>query len=271
METKKTTKIQKTTVYIFLGLVLVVCGLWLKNEKQNSSTPPYKAPLKRGIKIQSPNHDTLWQDLEEWKTLKEILKTESPSIIKQANIAGIKPRLLVSELVVEQLRLFNSNREIYKDIFAPLKTLGNQSQYSLGVMGIKLETAKEIENNLIDKNSAFYLGKNFENILKYKVGENANDARFLRLTDESDRSYSYLYAALANKQIISEWQNSGFDIKDNVGVLATLYNIGFKHSIPNANPKIGGAVINLNDEEYSFGELAKLFYESNELIETFPK
>ena len=144
-----------------------------------------------------------------------------------------------------------------------------------------MEKEKKIEENLIDSKSQFYLGSDYEKILDYSAKElqdsegNKDTARFIRLTNEKDRAYSYLYAALMTKQIQVSWQKASFPIDDNIGVVTTLYNIGFQHSNPNANPKVGGARINLSSGEksydYSFGELAELFYESDELVEIFPK
>ena len=166
--------------------------------------------------------------------------------------------------------LFNSEREIFKQVFSPLKILGNQSQFSWGVMGIKQDTAKAVEQHLKDSTSPFYLGKDFENVLDFKT-DNPDNERFERLTDEHNRYYSYLYGGLLIKQLEKQWGKAGFPINQNVGVLATLYNIGFANSKPNANPQIGGAEIDINKTTYSFGGLAQSFYNSDELTKEFKK
>ena len=178
--------------------------------------------------------------------------------------------MIVAPLVVEQLRLFTSEREIFKQIFSPLKILGNQSQFSWGVMGIKQDTAKQIEENLKDKKSVWYLGKEFEHILDFKTDDHDNE-RFERLTDEHDRYYSYLYGALCIKQIMKQWSNAGFNIDNRPEIIATLYNIGFENSKPKRDPQSGGAKIEINGGQYSFGSLAQEFYNSDELIEEFKK
>ena len=43
-------------------------------------------------------------------------------------------------------------------------------------------------------------------------------------------------------------------------------NIGFEHSVPEADPQSGGAEINIDNTYYSFGSLAKSFYDSDELL-----
>ena len=215
------------------------------------------------------NNDA-WKKSKEWLILKEAIKKEAGVINKVSKETGVSSRMIVAPLVVEQLRLFTSEREIFKQIFSPLKILGNQSQFSWGVMGIKQDTAKQIEENLKDKKSVWYLGKEFEHILDFKTDDHDNE-RFERLTDEHDRYYSYLYGALCIKQIMKQWSNAGFNIDNRPEIIATLYNIGFENSKPKRDPQSGGAKIEINGGQYSFGSLAQEFYNSDELIEEFKK
>jgi hypothetical protein len=99
----------------------------------------------------------------------------------------------------------------------------------------------------------------------------ASDALFTRLTDQHNHYYNYLYAGLMMKEIETQWQNAGFPIANNVGVVATLYNIGFENSVPKADPNVGGAAIVINGVTYSFGGLAQQFYSSNLLTSLFPQ
>lgn len=206
------------------------------------------------------NQEADWINSEEWTVLKAAIVKDTEMINRASKDTGIPPRVIVSVLIVEQLRLYNSEREIFKKVFSPLKILGNQSQFSWGVMGIKQETAREIESRL-DKDN---------HILDFKT-DNPDNERFERLTDDKDRYYSYLYAALMIKELEQQWKDAGFPIEDKIGVIATLYNIGFQNSKPNANPQIGGAQIDISKTTYSFGGLAQSFYNSNELISEFPR
>jgi len=211
-----------------------------------------------------------WQNLSEWQTLREAIIKDQEVIKNVAKKAQIDSRLLVSVLVVEQLRLFTSEREIYKQIFQPLKILGTQSKFSWGVMGMKEETAIQVEKNLETPQSVFYLGSEFSKLLDFPIKENQTAQRFSRLTDQRDHYYSYLYSALFLKQIISQWQKAGYDISGRPEILATLFNLGFDKSEPKLNPEAGGSQVEINGEKYSFGGLAFHFYYSGELAGLFP-
>lgn len=93
----------------------------------------------------------------------------------------------------------------------------------------------------------------------------------MRIIDEDNRYYSYLYAGLHLKEFEAQWKKAGYDISARPEILSTLFNIGFRYSKPNANPKSGGASIDVYDKDYSFGSLAGEFYYSNELIDVFPR
>ncbi len=270
-------------LYIFaaIGFILVIAyvavelGLTKTAGIIDTQHDYFKDQLDRpakAIQSSSTTPDLAWQNGEEWQVLKEAIANDQTSIKAAATKAGISPRLIVSILIVEQLRLFHSDREIFKTAFAPLKILGNQSQFSWGVMGIKQDTARRIEDNLHNAASPWYLGLEFSRILDYSATTTSLDSeRFNRLTDENSRYYSYLYSALYVKEIETQWQKTGFPISNNVGVLATLFNIGFIHSHPNDRPQIGGAKIEIGDSKYSFGGLAQAFYYSDQLLDIFPR
>jgi len=209
-----------------------------------------------------------WMDNEEWETIKQAIVKDKDLIEKAASIAGIESRLLVSCAIVEQVRLFNSDRELFKKFFEPLKILSNANKISLGIIGVKEETAIQIENHLKDQNSPYYLGFDLENVLDYEE-ENGSAERYNRLT-ENTHFYSYLYGSIYLKQILSQWEKAGYSIKFRPEIAGTLFNVGFPQSKPKANPKVGGSSIDVQGTKYTFGSLAYEFYYSGELIETFP-
>lgn len=219
-----------------------------------------------------------WIKSEEWQVLKEAIIKDKLLINQVASLTDVSPRLIAAQLVVEQLRLFTSEREVYKQIFAPLKILGNQSQFSWGVVGLKEHTAKQIEVNLKDTTSPFYLGPRYENLLDFDPSTSSGQAtnidaeRFNRIANTDmgrDHYYAYLYTALYLKQIEKQWERAGYPITNRPEILSTLYNIGFNNSKPNSNPQAGGAEIEIAGTTYSFGGLAYEFYYSEELLKEF--
>jgi hypothetical protein len=220
--------------------------------------------------VVSPKSPFAWANSDEWNFFKESVLKDKAILDKVQLETGINERVLVAELMAEQMRLFYSDRPWFKKAIAPLKVLGSMTQFSWGVFGVKPETAMRIEQNLKDSNSVFYPGKDYENLLDFKT-QNILQERFQRITDNDNYYYAYLYAALYNKEVISQWQKSGIDISNRPEILATLYNIGFDHSNPNPDPKIGGAELQIGDSTYSFGRLASEFYYSGELLDAFPQ
>ena len=228
----------------------------------------------------------LWARSEEWETLKSAVVRDEKELKRAEKDTGVPARLIFANLAVEQLRLYHSNRELFKKAFYPLKLLGNQSQFSWGVMGLKQETARQIEVNLKNPSShqneplplekgeystsPFYLGEKYEHLLDFKT-DYPNNERFVRIIDEDNRYYSYLYSGLYFKQVIEQWKNAGFPIDDRPEILSTLFNIGFEHSAPKQNPQVGGSVIEIAGKTYSFGGLAGEIFFSNELEKEFPR
>jgi hypothetical protein len=230
-----------------------------------------------GAAIAGSAYEGPWQESEEWRVLEEAIRRDETVLKDAARDAGVSPRLIIASLVAEQLRLFFTEREAYKQFFYPLKILGPQTQFSWGVMGMKEETAIEVEHHLKDSSSPFYLGGAYEDALDFPVpaqrkGErDVKTERFARMTDQYDHYWSYLYAGLYLKQVEAQWRRAGFPIEGNVAVASTLYNIGFERSVPKADPKVGGAAIAIGGTTYSFGGLASDFYYSDLLTDIFPR
>lgn len=210
-----------------------------------------------------------WINTPEWQALKEALAKDKIVIASVSKQTGVPARLIASQIVGEQMRLFHSEREVFKQVFQPLKILGNEVKFSLGVAGIKEETAKQIEVNLKNSSSPFYLGQKYEHLLDFRTDE-LDRERFERLINDKDHTYSYLYTALFLKQIETEWQKAGFPISDRPEILATMFNIGFDKSEPKADPQVGGSEIEINGHTYTFGMLAYEFFYSGELLDEFP-
>ena len=210
-----------------------------------------------------------WANEAEWNAIKNGVLKDKEAINRAGNLVGIEPRIIVASLIVEQLRLFHSQRELFKKFFEPLKILGNSTKISLVVMGIKEATAIDTERHLKDPDSPYYLGAQSEHLLDLNSSDQVQE-RFAHLTDDKNHYYSYLYGAVYLKEILSQWKSAGYDIKYRPEIIGTLFNVGFPQSKPNSAPKVGGSKISISDGEYSFGSLAYEFYYSGELAEDFP-
>ena len=210
-----------------------------------------------------------WMNDSAWPALKAAILKDSALVYEAARLTGVEPRLIVGCLVGEQVRLFNSKREMYKRYLGPMKVLSVQSQFSLGVNGIKDYTAMQVERNLTDTASIFYMGKPYEHILDFQT-ENHQAERISRLTNYRNHLYSYIYTGCILHQTMLQWRRSGYDIVNRPDILFTLFNLGFQASKPGPDPQCGGSHIKVHDEVYTFGVICNDFYYSGELAEQFP-
>ncbi|MCE2711389.1 MAG: hypothetical protein LW688_02495 [Cryomorphaceae bacterium] len=218
-----------------------------------------------------------WMNVAEWKYFREALKKDKPYIDSAAKAAGVEARTIVAALVGEQVRLFNSRRERFKEYIAPLKSLSVGTMMSFGPTGIKENTAMRIERNLKDSSSVYYLGKAYEHLLDFDSSEVFSHAvhdtmslRIKRLAQYKDHYYSFLYTALFIKQIKMQWERAGFPIEERPEIFASLFNLGYHKSKPKKYPSVGGSVFKVHDKEYTFGGVAFDFYYSGELADIFP-
>lgn len=213
-----------------------------------------------------------WNETVQWEVVKGGLIKDAEIINRVAKETGVSSRMIAASVIPEQTRFFSDNREVFKRYFEPLKLLASLSQFSLGVSGIKQATAVKIEENTASSTSPFYPGTDMTKLIAYTAEESNNpNALFNRLTDEKDHYYSYLYTALYLQQITAQWERADFNISARPDVLVTLFNLGFGASEPKANPQVGGATITVGGQNYSFGYLGTLFYQSEELREEFPE
>ena len=218
--------------------------------------------------IQSPTVIP-WMATTEWEMLKPSILKDSALLIEAGRITGVEPRLIVACLVGEQIRLFNSSREMVKKYLGPVKMLSVQSQFSYGVNGIKEYTAKAVEAHLKDSTSEFYMGKHYENILDFRT-DNHEMERYNRLVDYRNHLYSYIYTGCILKQTMLQWRRAGFDISDRPDILCTLFNVGFAQSHPHGAPRCGGSHISVDGRLYTFGAIGFDFYYSGDLASAFP-
>lgn len=269
-------KIFTIVVYIFAFIGFVLVGGYFAVRYGVTNTTGIVDSQRQAFLANAVSSGTpVWASTPEWQTLEAAIRRDAPTITKAAADSGVPARLIAANLIAEQLRLFFSERTIYEQIFSPLKILGSQTQFSWGVMGMKEDTAMTVENNLKDSSSPFYPGAQYVHLLDFATSTapltNPTEERFTRMTDQLNHYWSYLYAGLYMKEVETQWQNAGFPIASNPAIVSTLYNIGFANSHPNPNPEVGGAAITINNQAESFGGLAEDFYNSNLLLDIFPR
>ena len=211
-----------------------------------------------------------WMATPEWEALKEAITRDSALIREAGRLTGVEPRLIVGCLIGEQIRLFNSKREMYKKYLGPVKVLSVQSQFSYGVNGIKDFTAEAVEEHLKDPSSEYYMGPAYEHLLDYPEGTDVAEERYRRLVDYGSHLYSYIYTGCILHQTMLQWRRAGYDISDRPDLLFTLFNVGFSQSVPKPDPMPGGSHIKVGDCEYTFGAIGFDFYYSGELATVFP-
>lgn len=250
--------------------MIKACELYLRdNQTYNNNLKKAQSVLGRSFVKGNNNNVITWMNAPEWQALKESIIKDSAAINKAAVITGVEPRMIVGCLVGEQIRLFNSKREMYKKYLGPVKVLSVQSQFSFGVNGIKDFTAAQVEHNLKDPKSPYYMGKRYENILDYNGYVN-DSVRIKRLVNYHDHTYSYIYTGCIIHQTRNQWKKAGYDISNRPDVLFTLFNVGFAQSEPKPDPECGGSHITVAGKVYTFGAIGFDFYYSGELADIFP-
>lgn len=210
-----------------------------------------------------------WMNTVEWEYLRQSILKDSALINEAGRLTGVEPRMIVGCLVGEQIRLFNTKREMVKKYLGPVKMLSVQSQFSYGVNGIKEHTAQMVEEHLKDTASVFYMGRQYENILDFETEDHETE-RYNRLVDYRNHLYSYIYTGCILHQTMLQWKRAGYDISDRPDILFTLFNVGFSQSVPKSNPVCGGSRIEVDGVTYTFGAIGFDFYYSGDLAQAFP-
>ena len=255
----------------FFGTVPKIAELAGNNSSSTATTEPVGNGCKEELEQNKPCE---WNDTVQWQVVKGGLSKDQSVIARVARETGVSSRMIAAAVMPEQMRFFaeNSNREVFKRYFEPLKILASLSQFSLGVSGMKQKTAEDVQKYANDKTSPFYPGDGAGVLLAYASSTTNRDQElFNRLTDEKNHYYSYLYTALYLKEIEAQWKIAGYNVHSRPDVLVTLFNLGFNSSQPKENPQVAGALITIGGQRYSFGDLGATFYHSEELLAEFPK
>jgi len=278
---KSVQKTLRVLLYVFAAIGIIFTGVFIAmqlgllnvrgaNSARNQSLG-INTTIPSEVCADNTKTHCNWNETPEWNVLKEALTKDAPVINDVATKTGVPSRMIVATVIPEQLRYFTANRESFKKYFEPLKILSSLSKFSLGVSGIKQDTARAIERYASDPTSQLYPGPGMAALVAYPDNATHDTELYNRLTDAHNHYYSYLYTALFIKEIQMQWIRAGFDISNKPDIIVTLFNIGFAASSPNSSPQVGGAPITLGATTYSYGELGTLFYHSPELEAVFPQ
>jgi hypothetical protein len=203
-----------------------------------------------------------WHEAEEG--VFETICEYRDDIAGQAELFGVDPRLVAAILYVEKvqyvlddwLRLRHNLETAAAEYFFFIRDVLFWADLSTGYCRIKPSFARQTRQMLLEDSAAP-----------------------ARLTaDDVDPSLYYDSASLSIRIMCAglyvlerQWRNAGFDISQSPEILATLYNLGYEKSVPNAKPSSGGSdfpVINngVFITGMNFGERVLLVLEESVLL-----
>jgi|LauGreDrversion4_2_1035121.scaffolds.fasta_scaffold00134_16 hypothetical protein len=220
-----------------------------------------------------------WSNYTVWKQFSKALAKDKKAIDSVSRLTGVESRIIIVCVIAEQLRMFNSGREKFKEYVYPFANLILPTNRGYGVSGILEHTALRIERTLTQPNNPFYPGDYFRHTINLRDSfpERVNDTiaahrhkTIQRLIQGGDHFYSYLYTALLLRQYQAQWEREGFTLANRPEVLGTLFNLGYEKSKPKKDPQVGGSNFTIGEKEYTFGGICFEFYYSGELQKEFP-
>ncbi|MEY5134130.1 MAG: hypothetical protein RLZZ198_2134 [Bacteroidota bacterium] len=220
-----------------------------------------------------------WSNYTVWKQFCNTIIKDKRAIDSVSRLTGVESRIIVMCVVGEQLRMFNSGREKFKQYVYPYSRLILPSNRGYGVSGILEHTAIRIESTLFNEKDPFYPGDYFQQTINVRDSfpEVINDSisahkhkTIQRLIKGGDHYYSYLYTAFLMRQFQAHWERNGFDLSNRPEILGTLFNLGYQKSKPKKNPEVGGSTFKIGEKDYTFGGLCFEFYYSGEMQDAFP-
>ena len=249
--------------------MVAAAGIYMEENDSIERMADAVAKVLNSVPQQQRGNIIPWMDGPEWPALRDAITRDTALIREAGRLTGVEPRLIVGCLIGEQIRLFNSKREMFKKYLGPVKVLSVQSQFSYGVNGIKDFTAEAVEQHLKDPTSEYYMGAAYEHLLDFETDDHVTE-RYNRLVDYRNHLYSYIYTGCILHQTMLQWRRAGYDISDRPDILFTLFNVGFSQSVPKPNPVAGGSHIKVGDRDYTFGAIGFDFYYSGEMADAFP-
>lgn len=163
---------------------------------------------------------------------------------------GIEYELALAWILTEQVRYALTERGEMKKFLTWVPMLLYLTKFSYGIWGIKSFTAEKIRDDA--KKYGYWKELEVHNKVS---GEDWWKKVLI------DKYWQVAYPSYLIKNIITRWEKEGHSIAKKPGIIITLYNFGnVDNKKPNANPKVGGADININGKTYNFGWLWEMFY-----------
>ena len=142
---------------LVIDRMLAAASIYMDDDTELDQLTDKIANLLKATPQQQHGNLVPWMNGPEWPALKDAILRDSALINRAGQLTGVEPRLIVGCLIGEQIRLFNSKREMFKKYLGPVKVLSVQSQFSYGVNGIKEQTAITVEEHMKDPTSEFYM------------------------------------------------------------------------------------------------------------------
>jgi len=206
------------------------------------------------------------------KEVHAVLIRNSEQIKKVGNELNLDPRIIASVIYVEQAQhamRFTGKLEDFISSVVGGDTLLGLAGASIGPYQLKASAVSQADSYLRDPSSEFYLGAQFENYLSEIPLNRFNSEEIL---DDEQKAIKAIGVILAQFQKQWKEDSNGIDISNRPDILATLFNIGFKKSIPKKNPQSGGFVYyDISGVEKNFGDRSYDWYFSDKLTSIFPK
>jgi hypothetical protein len=192
---------------------------------------------------------------EDSEKVRDILSKNIELISSTAEEFHMNARL-VAAIIYTERSLNVSWMEDELDIL--LASAGYSS--SIGIGQVKIHTAQWIEKKIRDSSSHYYLGGEYRNMIPSNM---SRDSLVQRLQDARwNVRYVTAYAAM----FCCYWQKEGFDISKRPEILGALYSLGPYRVSDGSERKPHGKA-----EPNYFGIKTKEFYDSNDLIDLFPR
>jgi len=174
-------------------------------------------------------------------------KTFNTALIETSKDLWLDYNIVISAILWEQIRISckGVRGNLKSIILYGTPTLFRSNNVSVGIAGIKLNTAFKIKRDAI--NYGYW-----DKIKNIGVSE--------EILTKNDR-VSWIYATYLVQNIIYRWWIEWYDISMNAWVVGTLYNMGNREDkIPHEDPKIWWAIITIEWQQFTYWEISLWVY-----------